>query len=130
MPKTDADGNDVAGIHLPDIAVPLATYSGWNIRAAAFAGDDMCNASGQKIPFAQTKAERLAAGDPRLSVQERYPSHQAYLSAVTQAANSFIGQRFLLADDVQAYVDAAAASNVARRHYAAGADRSGRHHRR
>jgi hypothetical protein len=113
VPKTDVDGNDVAGIHLPDIAAPLATYSGWNVRAAAFAGGDMCNATGQMIPFAQTKAQRLAAGDPRLSIQERYPSHQAYVNAVTQAASNLFAQRFLLSNDVQAYINAAAASNVA-----------------
>ena len=56
VPKTDADGNDVAGIRLPEIAVPVATYSGWNVRAAGYAGDDLCNASGQKIPFPATKA--------------------------------------------------------------------------
>jgi alpha/beta hydrolase family protein/HYR domain-containing protein len=113
VPKTDADGNDVAGIHLPDVAAPLATYSGWNVRAAAFAGNDMCNATGQMIPFPQTKPARLAAGDTRLSVAERYPSHQAYANAVTQAANNLFAGRFLLADDVQAYINAAAASTVA-----------------
>ncbi len=75
VPTTDSDGNDVAGICLPDIAVPLATYSGWNVRAASFAGADLCDAFGQKIDFAQTRAERLAAGDPRLSIEERYPNH-------------------------------------------------------
>jgi len=113
VPATDADGNDLAGIHLPEVAAPLATYSGWNVRAAAFAGDDMCNATGQRIDFAQTQAARLASGDPRLSVAERYPSHQAYVDAVTQAANDLLSRRFLLPEDVQAYITTAAASNVA-----------------
>ena len=112
VPTTDADGNDVAGIRLPDVAVPLATYSGWNVRAAAFAGDDLCDAAGQKIDFAQTKAERLAAGDPRLSIEERYPNHGKYVSAVAQAANSLLRQRFLLDEDVEQIVDAAAESNI------------------
>ena len=66
VPRTDADGNDIAGIRLPEIAVPVATYTGWGLRAAAFAGDDLCDMAGQKIDFRQTKADRLAAGDPRL----------------------------------------------------------------
>jgi hypothetical protein len=113
VPKTDADGTDIAGIHVPEVAAPLATYSGWNVRAAAFAGGDMCNATGQMISFPQTKADRLASGDPRLSVAERYPSHQAYVNAVTRAANELVTRRFLLADDAQAYINAAAASTVA-----------------
>ena len=112
VPKTDADGNDVAGIRLPDIAVPLATYSGWNVRAAAFAGDDLCDASGQKIDFAQTKAERLAAGDPRLSIEERYPSHGAYVSAVVQAANGLQRDRFLLDEDVEQIIEAASETRI------------------
>ena len=79
VPKTDADGNDIAGIRLPEVAVPLATYTGWGVRAAAFGGDDLCDAAGQKIDFHQTKDERLAAGDPRLSIEERYPTHRRYV---------------------------------------------------
>ena len=51
VPKTDADGNDVAGIRLPEIAAPLATHTGWGVGAAAFAGDDLCDVAGQKIGF-------------------------------------------------------------------------------
>jgi Alpha/beta hydrolase domain len=114
VPTTDADGNDVAGIRLPDIAVPLATYSGWNLRAAAFAGDDLCDPAGQKIDFAQTRAERRAAGDPRLSIEERYPSHGTYVSAVARAANDLHRQRFLLDEDVEQIIDAAAESSIGR----------------
>ncbi len=112
VPTTDADGNDVAGIRLPAVAVPLATYSGWNVRTAAFAGDDLCDAAGQKIDFTQTKAERLATGDPRLSIEERYPNHGKYVSAVAQAANSLLRQRFLLDEDVERIVGAAAESSI------------------
>ena len=112
VPTTDADGNDVAGIRLPDVAVPLATYSGWNVRAAAFAGDDLCDAFGQRIEFAQTEAERLAAGDPRLSIEERYANHGAYVSAVARAANDLHRQRFLLDEDVERTIDAAAESSI------------------
>ncbi len=112
VPTTDADGNDVAGIRLPEIAVPVATYSGWNVRAAAFAGDDLCDAFGQKIDFAQTTAERLASGDPRLSIEERYRNHGKYVSEVAHAANSLYKDRLLLDEDVERYVDAAAESSI------------------
>jgi len=94
------------------VAVPLATYSGWNVRAAAFAGDDLCDAFGQRIEFAQTEAERLAAGDPRLSIEERYANHGAYVSAVARAANDLHRQRFLLDEDVERTIDAAAESSI------------------
>ena len=112
VPTTDADGNDVAGIRLPDVAVPLATYSGWNLRAASFAGGDLCDQSGQKIDFAQTMAERVAAGDPRLSIEERYPNHGTYVSAVARAANRLHRQRFLLDEDVERIIEAAAESSI------------------
>jgi len=112
IPRTDSDGNDVAGVRLPVITAPLATYTGWSLRAAAFAGDDLCDASGQKVDFRQTKAERLAVGDPRLSIEERYPNHGAYVNAVAQAANNLHQQRLLLGEDVERIVEAAAESAV------------------
>jgi len=112
VPRTDSDGIDLAGIHLPEIAVPRATYTGWGLRAAAFAGDDLCDAFGQKVDFRQTKAERLTIGDPRLSIEERYPNHGAYVSAVARAANELHRQRFLLGEDVERIVQAAAETAV------------------
>lgn len=112
VPRTDADGIDVAGVHLPQIAAPLATYTGWGLRAAAFAGDDLCDAFGQKLDFSHTKAERLAIGDPRLSIEERYPSHGTYVSTVARAANGLYQQRLLLLEDVERIVQAAAESAV------------------
>ena len=100
VPQTDADGNDVAGIRFPDIAVPRATYTGWSVRRPEFGGDDLCDAFGQKIPFAKTKAERLASGDPRLSIEERYRSEAAYAAAVKEAASRLRQERFLLDEDV------------------------------
>jgi Alpha/beta hydrolase domain len=116
VPKTDADGNDLAGIRVPDIAVPLATYTGWALRAAA-AGDpvpivDGCDASGQRIPFARTKADRQAVGDPRRSLEERYPTHAVYVDLVTASAERLEAQRLLLDADVQAYIAAAQAAAV------------------
>jgi hypothetical protein len=112
VPRTDSDGIDVAGIHLPAVAAPLATYAGWGLRAAAFAGDDLCDAFGQKLDFQQTKAERLAMGDTRPSVEERYPNHGAYVRAVARAANSLHRERLLLGEDVERIVQAAAESAI------------------
>lgn len=112
VPKTDADGNDSAGIRLPEVAVPLATYTGWALRAAAFAGDDLCDAAGQKIDFRQTKAERLAVGDPRPSIEERYRTHEKYVKKVAHAANELHQQRLLLGEDVERYIEAAEASSI------------------
>ena len=118
VPKTDADGNDVAGIRTPDVSVPLATYSGWALRASPASETDGikivdgCDASGQRIPFARFKADRLAAGDPRRSLEERYPDHATYVNRVTQAAQQLEQERLLIDMDVQAYITAAQAAQV------------------
>ena len=112
--KVDSDGNEIAGVRLPPVAVPIATTSGWALRAPAFGGPDGCESSGQWIPFAATRAARLAAGDPRPSLEERYSSHDDYVERVTRAARELEERRLLLPDDVQAYIDAAAASSVRR----------------
>jgi Alpha/beta hydrolase domain len=107
VPQTDSDGNDAAGIRLPQIAVPLATYTGWSLRAPAFGGDDLCDAFGQKVDFPQKKAAQLATGDTRPSIEERYRTHGAYVSAVAKAASGLQQQRFLLGEDVERIVQAA-----------------------
>ncbi|HEY7299677.1 MAG TPA: alpha/beta hydrolase domain-containing protein [Xanthobacteraceae bacterium] len=104
VPKTDADGNDVAGIRLPEVAVPVATYAGWNLRALPPGGDEGCDAAGQMIAFAKDKAERVASGDPRPSIEERYPGHIDYVNRVTAAAEALVRDRLLLDEDVAAYV--------------------------
>src|SRR5262249_51048748 len=101
IPITDSDGNDIAGVRLPDVTVPLATYTGWALRAGPQAGDG-CEAAGQHIPFAKTKAERLATGDPRPSVEERYPSFAEYYSAVKRAIDGLIKDRLMLCEDAAA----------------------------
>ena len=98
MPKTDRDGNDIAGIRLPELTVPLATYTGWGLRSGVWANDG-CEASGQYIPFKATKAEREAAGDPRPSVQERYHSYSNYRHKVIKAVDDLVKDRFLICDD-------------------------------
>jgi hypothetical protein len=101
VPKTDADGNDIAGIRLPDVVVPLATYTGWGLRAGRQANDG-CEANGQMIPFAPTKAERIASGDPRLSVEERYPSVEAYSNSARRAIDDLVSRRLLLREEADA----------------------------
>jgi hypothetical protein len=109
VPKTDADGNDIAGIRMPEVTVPVATYTGWALRGD---GLDGCDAAGQQIAFAKTKAARLAAGDPRPSLEERYADHAAYVSLVTRAAQDLKAQRLLLDEDVAATIAAAQAASV------------------
>lgn len=117
-PVTDVDGNDIAGVRVPDVAVPLATYTGWSSRAHSpltpplNGPADGCDAAGQKIPFAKTLAERTTTGDPRKSLAERYLTHQIYVDMVTAAANALKTDRFLLDDDVAAYIAAANAASV------------------
>ena len=112
--KVDADGNEVAGIRLPEVAAPIATTTGWALRRAGFSENEGGEADGQHIPFKTTKAERLAAGDPRLSLEERYQDHDGYVRAVTKAAKKLEAQRFLLPADVKWYIEAAQASDVLR----------------
>ncbi len=104
VPKTDGDGNDVAGVRLPDVTVPLATYTGWALRSGAQAGDG-CEGSGQYIPFAKTKAERMANGDPRPSIEERYPRFSAYSDAVKKAIDDMVAKRLMLREDAQRNLD-------------------------
>ena len=110
VPQVDADGNDIAGIRMPATAVPLATYTGWNLRSPKIgAPDELYSMAGSFIPFARSKAQRLKSGDPRLSVEERYASKQAYLDKVDAAAEQLVQQGFLLQRDV-AHVDARASA--------------------
>jgi hypothetical protein len=115
VPKTDSDGNDIAGVRLPDVTVPLATYTGWALRSGPQANDG-CEAAGQYIPFAKTAAERKAAGDPRPSVEERYPSFGEYYAKVKNAIDGLVKDRLMLcedADDAQArLLDAGLAAGV------------------
>ncbi|HTJ08182.1 MAG TPA: alpha/beta hydrolase domain-containing protein [Candidatus Binataceae bacterium] len=113
VPKVDADGNEIAGIRLPDVTVPLGTRTGWNIRSAGFA-EGALMAVGFYIPFAATAKERRKTGDPRLSLEERYPSHEHYVKAVARAATELQNERLLLAEDVERYLAAAVASQVGR----------------
>ncbi|HEY5617006.1 MAG TPA: alpha/beta hydrolase domain-containing protein [Vicinamibacterales bacterium] len=108
VPQVDRDGNPVAGLRLPDIAVPLGTYTGWNFRSTAIGGtEQFFPLLGGYVPFASTKAERERAGDPRLSVEERYQSRDQYLTLVRNAAAVLVKDGYLLADDVPTIVSRA-----------------------
>jgi hypothetical protein len=99
VPKVDADGNDVAGVKSLLFRLPLGTYTGWNpIGSGILKGRERSLAAGY-IPFAKTRAERLANGDPRLSIEERYLSLQAYFAAATREAATLVADRLLLPDD-------------------------------
>ena len=111
--KVDKDGNGVDGVRLPDVTVPVATYTGWNRFKPGYGGDyRLCTASGSFLPFAKTKAERLASGDPRLSLEERYPNHDSYVKKVEQAVKKLVKERLLLKEDAQKIIDTAAASKI------------------
>ena len=104
----DADGNEVAGIRLPDLTVPLATVTGWNPRHPEQGGaGDLMQMMGSTLPFARARAEREASGDPRLSIAERYASREAYLEAVRAAAEKLVAARYLLAEDMDGLVERA-----------------------
>ena len=112
VPRVDADGNELGGVPTVLRDAPLGTYLGWNITAAGFHKGQVCNYIGGYIPFATTMSERLASGDPRLSLVERYGTHDGYVAAVTQAANNAFAQGYLLAEDRDALIAQAAASDV------------------
>jgi hypothetical protein len=101
VPQVDRDGNPQGGLRLPEISVPLATYTGWNFRNSAIGGtEQVVPLNGAYVPFAATKTEREQAGDPRLSIQERYSSREQYLKLVEEAAAPLVKDGYLLADDV------------------------------
>ncbi|MBV8132893.1 MAG: hypothetical protein JO282_10345 [Alphaproteobacteria bacterium] len=103
----DADGNEIAGIRLPPIAVPLGTHTGWNVYRAQ--PGELADRDGSLIRFARTKAEREAARDPRPSLEERYGSREAYVAEVSATAEALVAERLLLPSDAAAYVEAAKA---------------------
>ncbi|MES1258580.1 MAG: alpha/beta hydrolase domain-containing protein, partial [Acidobacteriota bacterium] len=111
VPKVDADGSDVGGVPSVLRQVPLGSYLGWNLVAAGFEKGRQCGLSGGYVPFARTKAERQAAGDPRLSLEERYGSHAKYVALVKAAADRAVAERFLLREDAILLVAQAEASD-------------------
>jgi hypothetical protein len=105
VPQVNADGNDLGGVPLQEIAVPLGTYTGWNIRLPQLASlGYLGGLIGGFEPFAATRTDREASGDARLSIAERYKGSPDYLERVRQAAAELVRQRFMLAGDVPAVV--------------------------
>src|SRR3954467_5403528 len=112
VPRVDADGNELGGVPTVLRDAPLGTYLGWNITAAGFHQGQVCNYIGGMIPFARTLADRMLAGDPRLSLEERYRDHAGYVAVVTEAANNAVAQRYLLPEDRNALILQAQNSTV------------------
>jgi hypothetical protein len=112
VPRVDADGNEVGGVPVVLAKAPLGTYLGWNVTASGFHKGKVCNYQGGWIPFARTRAQRLANNDPRLSLEERYGTHDGYVAAVRAAAEETVRAGFLLQADADALIAAAIASNV------------------
>ncbi len=112
VPKADADGNTVAGIRLPDIDAPIATYTGWSLRRNP--PEEGCDHAGMYLPFATTKAERAARVIHAFRWRSAMPTTRAYVQAVTNAANALRDQNLLLDEDAQRYSQAAQASGVRR----------------
>ena len=107
LPQVNADGNDLDGLRSVTLQAPLATYTGWNVRRAGFSQGDACDLTGSSIPFALTQAQRIASGDPRPSLQERYGTLAGYTTAAQAAAASLVKQGYLLSSDQAAAVASA-----------------------
>jgi hypothetical protein len=112
VPRVNADGNELGGVPVVLHDAPLGTYLGWNITAAGFHAGKICNYAGGMVPFATTRSERMASGDTRLSLEERYRTHSGYVEAVTAAAAKAVSAGFLLQADADVLMAQAAASNV------------------
>jgi hypothetical protein len=107
VPQVDADGNEIGGVRLPGIAVPLATHTGWNLYKAPYPEGELCDREGAYVPFAKTKAERLANGDPRLSLEERYGNQEAYIQRVKSIVHELQEARLLLPEDAARFLNEA-----------------------
>ena len=101
VPAVDADGNDRAGIRMPELAVPLATHTGWNYRHPSIGAPDRLSGEiGSYFAFPRTRAEGEESGDPRRSIEERYRDRNDYLGRVTQAALKLVSRGYLLTADL------------------------------
>ena len=101
VPSVDSDGIDQGCLNAPMVLAPLATYTGWNLRARGQGQGAMHKFTGSTIPFAETPEEQLATADPRPSILERYPNSEAYLDAIRKAARQLVEERYMLEEDVE-----------------------------
>ncbi len=115
VPQVDADGNETSGIRLPEIAVPLATYTGWNLYRAPYSEGELCDRFGTYTAFPATRAEGESKADPRRSLAERYGDHATYLRQFEQAARTLVAQRLLLAEDADRLIAQARDPEVTKR---------------
>jgi hypothetical protein len=100
VPQVDADGNEREGVRLPEITVPLATYTGWNLRDSSIgAPDQRLPFEGSYLPFPKTAEERQKNGDPRKSIAERYSDRDDYVTRFTRAVDDLVKQRWILPED-------------------------------
>jgi len=99
--QVNEDGNDLGGVRGLHLQVPIGTYTGWNLGRQDRFEDGFCSLTGSFIPFARTKQERLATGDPRLSLEERYSNNESYVAAMRKAANELVSARLLLPQDAR-----------------------------
>jgi len=110
--QVNEDGNDIGGVRGLHLQVPIGTYTGWNLGRRDRFEDGFCSLQGSFIPFARTKQERLDTGDPRLSMEERYPTKDSYVGAVRKAADDLVSARLLLPDDARLLVGKAESEGI------------------
>jgi Alpha/beta hydrolase domain len=114
VPRADSDGMAIAGVHMLALAVPRATYTGWNPRAQGFGPTAFYPLQGAVVPFAPSEAARKEVHDPRLSIAERYADNDAYVAAVRREAARQVAERLLLPEDAERAVEAAKQGKLAK----------------
>jgi hypothetical protein len=106
VPQVDVDGNELDGVRLPELIVPLATYTGWSLRDPSIgAADQRCAFVGSYLPFARTAEERKKNGDPRKSVAERYTNRESYITHFSKALDELVAQHWILVEDRAAVLE-------------------------
>jgi hypothetical protein len=108
VPAVDSDGNDIPGVRVPMVQAPLGTYTGWNLRKRGYGTGAMHFFTGSYIPLPESPEEQKATGDPRRSILERYGDAKGYLKAIEKAARQLVEEGFLLEEDVERVLAAAA----------------------
>ena len=104
VPQVDTDGNEIAGLRLPDIAVPRGTFTGWNLYKVPLPPGELADRDGTYIAFAATRSEREQSDDPRSSLAERYPTREDYAARVQAVVTELQRDRLLLEEDAIAYL--------------------------
>jgi hypothetical protein len=106
VPQVDSDGNERSGVRLPEITVPLATYTSWNLRDPSIgAPEQRVSFEGSYLPFPKTVEEGRKSGDPRKPIAERYASRTEYLNRYGHAVDDLIKERWILPEDREAFME-------------------------